>query len=327
MPLRIATFNLESLDDGDSVRPPLQERFAALRPQLDWLAADVVCLQEVNAQQPGTGASRTLGALEKLLANTGYSDFSRVATAGKDGHLLDVHNLVILSRFRIRESCQYRHDIMPPPSYRPVTAVPPIRKPQTIEWERPMLYAMVELPGGKPLHVLNLHLRAPRAAPIPGQKVASSQWRSIAGWSEGFFVATVKRVGQAVEARLLVDRLLDADEEALVVVAGDLNADLQEMPLRALVGDVDDLGNPALAGRALIPVELALPAAQRFSVRHKGRTQMFDHLLASPALHRSLVEVAVDNAALADEVVDATAPRALAGSFHAPLVAEFSIAQ
>ncbi len=38
--LRIATFNLESLDDRPDVDPPLEARIAALRPQLLRLVAD-----------------------------------------------------------------------------------------------------------------------------------------------------------------------------------------------------------------------------------------------------------------------------------------------
>jgi endonuclease/exonuclease/phosphatase family metal-dependent hydrolase len=304
------------------VQPPLQARIAVLRPQLERLRADVLCLQEINAQAIAK-RHRGLVALDKLLAGTNYEAFRRAATVGEDGGPLDVHNLVILSRFPILEQRQYRHDIMPPPFYRPVTAAPPIAKVQPVEWERPGLYARLDLGADRPLHVFNLHLRAPRAVPIQGQKLGSSQWRSIAGWAEGFFLATIKRVGQAVETRLLVDRLFDADAQALVMVAGDLNADLKEMPLRVIVGDLDDLGNPALADRQLIPVELALPAAARFSVRHKGEPQMFDHLLASPMLHRDLVKVEAHNAELPDEVTGANLAHGPAGSFHAPLVAEF----
>ena len=57
MDLRIATFNVENLD-GDSVgddgavnHPTLQERAEVLRPQLQRINADVLCLQEVNGQR------------------------------------------------------------------------------------------------------------------------------------------------------------------------------------------------------------------------------------------------------------------------------------
>ena len=50
-PLRIATFNLENLDDKPGQRPSLSERIAVLRPQLLRLRADVICFQEVNEEE------------------------------------------------------------------------------------------------------------------------------------------------------------------------------------------------------------------------------------------------------------------------------------
>ena len=54
--MRLATFNLENLDDAPDGAPPLAERLRILRPQLERLAADVLCLQEVNAQRDGPKA-------------------------------------------------------------------------------------------------------------------------------------------------------------------------------------------------------------------------------------------------------------------------------
>jgi exonuclease III len=50
MSLRIATFNLENLDDRPRLQPPLAERIPILRPQLECVAADIWCLQEINSQ-------------------------------------------------------------------------------------------------------------------------------------------------------------------------------------------------------------------------------------------------------------------------------------
>jgi endonuclease/exonuclease/phosphatase family metal-dependent hydrolase len=66
---RIATFNLENLGDPSGDGTALEHRIAALRPQLLRLDADILCLQEVNAQQePGHG--RSLRALDALLQET-----------------------------------------------------------------------------------------------------------------------------------------------------------------------------------------------------------------------------------------------------------------
>jgi endonuclease/exonuclease/phosphatase family metal-dependent hydrolase len=318
--LRIATFNLESLDQS----PRLARRLACLRRQLTALDADILCLQEVNAQKPDGGGPRRLLVLDELLAGSPYAGFRRVSTATPDGDPADVHNLVILSRLPVEKFRQWRHEMIHPPLYRPATALPQAEQPQAIEWDRPALQAEISLRDGRTLQVVNLHLRAPLAAPVAGQKLSASRWSSTGGWAEGQLIAAIKRIGQAVETRLLVDRLFAADRDALVVVAGDLNADSHEMPVRVLLGEPDDTGNPALAHQRLRPAEAAVPAAQRFSVRHRGRTLMLDHLLVSPSLHRCLVSAVIANDGLLDEA-DATEPPA--GSFHAPIVAAFDLSE
>jgi len=65
--LRIATFNLENLDEtGPWVQPSLADRVALMRPQIGRLRADVGCFQEVNGQQR-PGQARALLALAELL--------------------------------------------------------------------------------------------------------------------------------------------------------------------------------------------------------------------------------------------------------------------
>src|SRR5258705_13625440 len=89
--LRIATFNLESLDRS----PRLAERLACLRRQLTALAADILCLQEVNAQKPDGGGPRRLLVLDELLAGSPYAGFPRVSTTTPDGDPADGPNLLI----------------------------------------------------------------------------------------------------------------------------------------------------------------------------------------------------------------------------------------
>jgi hypothetical protein len=50
--VRVATFNLENFyDQGPTGQPTLVQRIALMRPQLERLRADVLCLQEVNSRQ------------------------------------------------------------------------------------------------------------------------------------------------------------------------------------------------------------------------------------------------------------------------------------
>src|SRR5215468_9802035 len=98
--MRIASFNLTSIDLPPNARVPLEVRAEILRPALQRLKADVLCLQEVNGQHvPGQGG-RSLLALDRLLAETPYANYARVSTSKATGRgLADVHNLVTLSRF------------------------------------------------------------------------------------------------------------------------------------------------------------------------------------------------------------------------------------
>lgn len=323
--LRIATFNLESLDDRPDARPPLAERFGVLRPLLQRIDADVLCLQEVNAQEAAKKQPRHFAALDALLAGTPYAAYHRATSIGPSGGPADVHNLVTLSRWPIAAQRQIRNELVHSPAYRLATAIPAVEEAQKITWDRPLLYTALSLPGGRRLHVLNLHLRAPLAAFIPGQKLAPFVWKSVAGWAEGFYLSTMKRTGQALEARLFVDSLFDADPDALIAVAGDLNAETRETPVRAIYGDPEDTGNAVLAERALSPIESAVPADRRFSVLHHGLKLMLDHLLVSAQLRKAHRGMAIFNEGLPDEYLAWLKGEQTAGSFHAPVIADFAL--
>ncbi|MBM3487103.1 MAG: endonuclease [Alphaproteobacteria bacterium] len=321
--MRIATFNLENLDDGPDAAAPFADRVRLLRPQLDRFDADVLCLQEVNAQKidPAKAAPRRFRALGALLAGTPYAGFARAATTLRDGRgPLDVQNLVILSRLPIRAFRQYWHDLVPPPAWAPGTA-----PAAPVAWDRPILHAELALADGRALHVLDLHLRAPLAAFIAGEKSGPFTWKTTASWAAGFYLATMKRAGQALEARLAVDRLLDADPDALVVVCGDMNADVNEMPLRLLRAETEDTANGALAARVLVPLERAVAESRRFSVLHAGRRLMLDHVLASRALMGAFRGVEIHNEALEDEVVGYALAGGSPETYHAPVVVTFDL--
>lgn len=326
MRLRLATFNLENLDDRPGHGLPIEARIAALRPRLLRLDADILCLQEVNAQGR-KHHERHFEALDALLADTPYAGFERATTESASGHGgYDVHNLVILGRFPLRERRQVRHELVDAPLYRSATADPRPDEAEPLEWDRPILLASFDGPGGVPLHILNLHLRAPRPQPIPGQREGRA-WRSVEGWAEGLFMASVKRAGQALEARRLVDTLFDADASARIAVCGDFNAAGRELPLRIVMGPQDeDEGQAAeLAGRRLHALERSIPTDKRFTVLHAGTPVTLDHVLVSASLKRAHRRSEIDNADLPDEV---TAPdlTGVAGSFHAPVAVEFDLA-
>lgn len=322
--MRIATFNLENLDDRRGEQPTLAERIRLMRPQLLRLDADILCLQEIHGQ--GRVGARDLRALDELLEETPYAEFERVSTLveGED-QVYDERNLVVLSRYPIERSVQYRHDFAPPPQYRRVTAVPPDTQAVEISWERPIQRAGIRLPDGRLLEVLNLHLKSRIPADIPGGKVDAYTWRNASAYAEGSFVSAVARVGQALEARLLVDRIFDEDPDALVAVCGDLNGDAEDIELLALRGDLEDTGNPADAGRVLVLCERNIPESTRYSLLHQGQGVMFDHILASRALLAGFTGAEVHNELLHDESAAFATDEKFPESDHAPVVADFGL--
>jgi endonuclease/exonuclease/phosphatase family metal-dependent hydrolase len=309
---RLATFNLESLDERSSDPAAFEARIAALRPMLAALNADVLCLQEVNAQGHGGRKPRKFSALDHLLAETIYQGFHRAHSVNpKSGKPADVHNLVTLSRWPITTHSQLFHTHVPVWT---MPALPPSQQCHEIRFDRPALVTEIAAPFG-PLHVFNLHLRAPRAS----LKRQTMRQPGNAEWAESFHVAALKRQGQAFEVRVEIDRLLSSNSKEFIAVCGDLNADAYETPARLLRGTPDE-GDDVLTAGQMKGLGEDLPETRRYSVIHNGRKVMLDHIFVSPALARSVVSIAALNEHLPDEVrVEAPVP----GSLHAPVVAEF----
>lgn len=323
--MRVATFNLENLDDRANTGIDFADRVAVLRPQLLRLRADVLCLQEVNGRSDTHGGPRRLSALDRLIEGTSYEPFHRMVSLNRSGERAsDKHNLVILSRFPLVAQRQVWHDLVAAPRYAPATAFPRPAAELSVEWDRPLLHALVELAEGRRLHVINLHLRAPRAAFLAGQKGGHGVWASVGGWAEGFFLAALKRAGQALEARLVVEEIFTKEPDAMIAVCGDFNADDRETPVRTIRGDEEDTGNGHLAARVLVPLDRTIPEPQRFSVIHHGRRLMLDHILASRPLLGWYRGSEVHNEALGDELVSPVLVRGSPETYHAPVVAEFA---
>ncbi len=311
--LHLATFNLENLDYSAARRAVFERRLGVLKPLLSELAADVLCLQEINAQKAADHDGRRFLALDRLLAGGPYESYHR-ATSVRPGTSApaDVHNLVIASRWPIVERRQLFHDIVAKWSWTPPAEGRSTQGPVEVAWDRPLLFACIAAPDGAPLHVINLHLRAPRAVPL--QEVGSSR-----SFVEGQFLAAQKREGQALEARLFVERLFDADPAARIVVCGDLNSREHDAPMRILRGARDE-DTPDTMPRILVPLAERVNEARRFSVVHGGRKLLLDHILASPALAAACSSVIILNEGLQDEV---TAQEPILGSLHAPVIASF----
>lgn len=321
---RIATFNLENLDDMAGEEPSLQTRTSLMRPQLLRVDADILCLQEVHGQ--GEADSRELSALDALVEGTPYADFHRATTQVEGGdYPYAERNLVVLSRFPISSRQQYRNDLAPAPLYGPVTARPKQEEGEPLRWERPIFYVGIDLPAGHTLHLINLHLKSKIPTNVAGQKEDSYTWKSASGWAEGFFLSSMKRVGQALETRILIDSIFDEDEKALIACCGDFNADLEEVPVQAIRGDVESTGNGKLASRVMVPTENSIPESVRYSLFHLGRKEMIDHLLVSRTLLRYHRGSEIHNELLHDESAAFATDEKYPESDHAPVIAEFEV--
>ncbi len=323
--MRLATFNLENLDLPPHALLPLDVRAKVLRPALERLEADILCLQEVNGQHVAGQPERALVALDMLLENTRYASFHRaVTTSVSSAGAADVHNLVTLSRYPIERSSEIRHTHVPAAQARRVTAEPPEAEPEPVLFDRPLLVTEHAV-GEARVMVINVHLRAPLASPVPGQKLSAFLWKSVAGWAEGYYLSAIKRCGQAFELRLLADRLIDESENRLVAVTGDFNAEEHETPIQIVIGAEEDTGNGALGYQSLVVLDRAIDPGRRWSVLHHGRPQMLDHMLASHALFGHFQSIEVHNEAIADEAVGYGRRATHAGSYHAAVVAEFAL--
>lgn len=324
MTLRIATFNLENLDDGINVQPPLVDRIQIMRPQLERVAADIICLQEINSQ--GSAGSRTLAALDQLLSSTLYAGFNRQTTLTTSGQLYDERNLVTLSLFPIVSTQLIRDSAGPRPSYQMATASPPDSTANPVEWERPMLYTQIDIGSSRTLHLINVHLKSKIASNIPGQKIDNYTWRTVSAWAEGSFISSMKRVGQALQARLMIDDIFDTHGlSSLVMIAGDFNAQADDVPLKAICGPVEETGNPAHAARIMVPCENNIPDSARYSLLHLGKGQMLDHIIVSRQLLKYFRGAEIHNEALPDESGAFRQDIKFPESDHAPVVAEFDL--
>jgi exonuclease III len=84
MTLRIATFNVENLDSAD--QPALDARIRVMRPQMERISADILCMQECHSQE--VSGQRELDGLNQLIAGTTYAAFNRATTLTQGGLLL-----------------------------------------------------------------------------------------------------------------------------------------------------------------------------------------------------------------------------------------------
>lgn len=329
--VRLATFNLENLDDDPAKKPTLAERIRIMRPQLERVNADILCLQEVNGQEQ-PGQPRQLLALDQLVANTPLAGFHRAHTTTQAGQVLDERNLVVLSRFPfVGQAEQLLNDLVPAPVYQMVTASPQ-QAPKKITWERPILRVQIDLGQNRVLHLLNVHMKSKLPTAVPGmffKRGTFNVFKTPSSWAEGVFLSALKRVGQAMEARIAIDQIFDQAEasgvEALVAMCGDYNDDNHETSVKAIRSPIEEIGNEALLNRIMIPCETNVPEPSRYSLLHLGQGEMIDHILVSREMLRFFRGTEIHNETVPDESGAFRTDTQFPESDHAPVVATFEL--
>ena len=142
---------------------------------------------------------------------------------------------------------------------------------------------------GKPLFVIGNHFDAKL-----GDQNADGRFQFPAQSS------AVQRSGQAQAVHSFVDRILDVDRGADVIVLGDLN-DYQFSPsLSALETGTADGSGPSI----LTDLIGKLPANQRYTYVFDGVSEVLDHILVTRGLGNPQYEVVHVNAEYASQVSD-----------------------
>lgn len=318
--MRVATFNIENLDETTS--PSLEERIAVLKPQLLRLDADILCFQEIHGQER-EGRPRDLLALQALIENTPYQGFNISYTETTADQAYDKRNLVILSQYPILDTRQIRNEYVDNLMYRRVTASPHEPDAKEVSWERPVLYAKIGHPQG-PIHLINIHLKSRLPSAVPGQKEGFA-YRTVPGWAEGYFISSMKRVGQALEVRFIIDEIFDDEPDAKIIVCGDFNAEPGQVPVEAIAGRIENTGNPNLSHRQLVPCSKTIPEQARYTHLHEGQGNLLDHMMISRSLLSHYQGAEIHNEILHDESIAFATDKKYPESDHAPFVAQFSI--
>lgn len=329
--MRIVTFNVENLDfDAENPGPndaPFEVRVKVIRPMLERMRADILCLQEVHGQNPpeGEAGPRSLRALSALLEGTRYAGFTLSSTTlkGKPG-VERYRNLVVVSHpdYRVEEVREIQNTLVSPPRYSLVTSTraDPL---VDVRWERPTLYVRLRKGDADPLHILNIHFKSKNPTGVEGQGPTHYKWKTASGWAEGYFLSSMKRVGAALETRIFIDGIFDVEEDPNILICGDFNAEPHEVPVMAILGRTEETGNDALNPRVMYPVALSIAESRRFTLYHHGRANLLDHMVVSRRMMASFRHAEIHNEMIHDESVAFASDVKYPESDHAPMVAEF----
>lgn len=304
MPLRIATFNVKDffLPRSDAERGVAVAKFANITTNLRRANADVVALQEIGEEQ------QLERLVQDLAPDLGYGA-PVVGTADKRGI-----RCAVLSRLPILWSQVHTHKTLPFPRF---IEGDPEPFGERIPLRRGVVHVRVDTPDLGEVDVMTMHFKS--NLPVPMRKLDGSEVVDMTprGLAESALRSLVQRAAEAIYVRGLVDDVFGALPDHAICVLGDLNDQIDSLPLRILRG----LGEPS--PQVLRAVAELLPAERRYSCFHGNQKTLIDHLLVSERLFGAAKKYEIYNEALRyhGAHVDSTPPTE--DSDHALCVAEF----
>ena len=324
MAFSLATFNVKDLLDPvprPGEQSALRER-EALDAKLDWLAemivrmdVDVLGLQEI-------GSAAVLAELCDRLARRGAGTYGeRVVGTGDDRGIRNA----LIARVPVEASAVHAPRSLDFPVFQ---AGDPPPFGDRVPMRRGIVHASVDAGALGRIDVLVAHLKSRRRLFLraaPGTALPAPLAPTARELAEAELRSLVWRCSEALFVRGLVDDLVVKDPGAQVAVVGDLNDSPGSLVLRIVTG-VPELGS----GADLVPEE------RRFSILHRGRRDLFDHVLLTGSLYARVTGAHLYNEALRDhgepaapgaapdDIGDPAAPPPpTPDSDHAPLVVRF----
>ena len=164
----------------------------------------------------------------------------------------------------------------------------------------------------KPLHIFGHHLKASSGVSLKsptGESVPPSSQRDM---GDALARALIYRIAEARKLRELVDKLLEGDPAAQIIILGDFNVTEGSEVLRIIQG------SSKYKETQLTNMCESVSAKSRYSYLGGGTKRLLDHILVSPSLKEQVVSIEIKNALLRDQVPfpENTFPE----SDHAPVV-------
>lgn len=215
--------------------------------------------------------------------------------------LQEIENAIVLDDLRSRLDPEYNVSVMGETGFAASLDVAVIARGELLETRKYRESRALELPGGGQSEFTREFLEV--RLQIEGEEliVFCTHFKSQSNDNPD------RRLAEAQEAREIVDEVVAANPEALVVLGGDLNDTPGSDPLEALMGN----GGLQRAGAEL-------PAEQMWTYDYRGDRQAIDHLLIAPSNGGGYVE----NTARTVRDANGTG---LADSDHAALLADFEL--